>query len=134
MQKYESKITKSIHSARTLFERYSDLSGIAQMLAQSNSEQIEVVEVTPDRYVFKDSKGVEMGIQILERDPNKTIKLSDATGRPFSFTMWIQIKEVEDGTYIRVTVHIDVPKLLKILVKGKVQAGVDQIAEMLARN
>ena len=123
MQKYESKITKSIHSARTLFERYSDLSGIAQMLAQSNSEQIEVVEITPDRYVFKDSKGVEMGI-----------KLSDATGRPFSFTMWIQFKEVEDGTYIRVTVHIDVPKLLKILVKGKVQAGVDQIAEMLARN
>ena len=48
--------------------------------------------------------------------------------------MWLQFKEVEDGTYIRVTVHIDVPKLLKILVKSKVQTGVDQIAEMLARN
>lgn len=134
MQKYESKITKSVHSARTLFERYSDLSDIGQMLAQSSTDKIEVVEITPDRYVFKDPKGMEMGIEIVDREPNKTIKLRDATGRPFSFTMWLQFKEVEDGTYIRVTVHIDVPKLLKILVKSKVQTGVDQIAEMLARN
>ena len=133
MQKYESKVTKSPHSARALFERYSDLSGIAKMLAQN--EQIEVVEITQDRYVFRDPKGMEVGIQIVERDPHKTIKLTDATGRPFSFTMWLQFKEVEnDGTYIRVTVHIDRPGLLKFAVKGKVQKGLDQIAEMLARS
>ncbi len=131
MQKYVSKITQSKRLASDLYCRFSDLQVLASMLPP---DQFQPLELSPDRCTFNSNQYGEVGIQIVDRQENAMIKFSDLNGKPFAFYLWFQFKQVASyDTRIRITLHVELPAFLKFVVKGKIQKGLDQFAETIAK-
>ncbi len=131
MQKYESKISRSNRLACDLYDRFSNAEMLARMFPQ---DQFQLVEVTPDRCLFESKQYGQVGFQIVDREENKMVKFADVNGKPFGFFLWFQFKEV--GAYdtrIRVTLHIDLPAIMKFAMKGKIQKVLDQFADAIAQ-
>ena len=71
--------------------------------------------------------------QIIEREPNKTIKFS-TTNSPIPLLMWIQLKQVaENDTKMKMTVRADLNPFLKPMVSKPLQEAIDKISEIVAR-
>ena len=71
-------------------------------------------------------------LRIIEREEPKCIKF-ETENSPVPFNMWIQLLPVtDDSCKMRVTVKADIPVFLKPMIGGKLQDGVDKIADALA--
>lgn len=131
MQKYVSQITRSQRLASDLYTRFSDLRVLAALLPP---DEFQPIELTPDLCTFQSKKLGETGIRVVDRAENSMLKFADINGRPFAFFLWFQFKEVASyDTRIRITLHLEVPSILKFAIKGRIQKGIDQLAEAIAK-
>lgn len=130
MEKYVSKITRSSRPAWQLYERLATLKNLGQL---AGHEHVSDVHATDDECRFTVEGKFSVGLRIVDRTPNNTIKLAGTEDSPLNFTAWIQLKEVgEYDTAIRITVHAAVPLLLRMMAKKRIQRGLDEFAERLA--
>ena len=132
--KYESKITSSPCSAQQIYHVLSDLSNIDRVKDLIPKDKIQEMEVEPDRIRIKvDGLGQKITLAIVDRIENDTIKFG-AEGIPMDANFWIQLKEVSPAdTRIRLTLKADIPMMFKLMLKNKLQEGLDQAADMLAQ-
>ena len=132
--KYESKITSAPCSAQQIYRVLSDLSNIDRVKDLIPKDKIQEMEVEPDRIRMKvDGLGQKITIAIVDRIENDTIKFG-AEGIPMDANFWIQLKEVSPtDTRIRLTLKADIPMMFKLMLKNKLQEGLDQAADMLAQ-
>ena len=57
----------------------------------------------------------------------------ESTQSPIAFNLWIQVLPVSETTSkMKVTVKADIPFMLKAMVSGPLQDGVEKIADALA--
>ena len=70
-----------------------------------------------------------------ERVAPKHVKIvGDEGGVPIDFAFWIQLHKVADyDTRLRLVLHTDLNMMMKMMIGGKLQTAVDQIAEGIAR-
>ncbi|PID89826.1 MAG: polyketide cyclase [Bacteroidetes bacterium] len=130
MDKFESKITRSSASAEALYSRMQSLENLAGLVGR---EEVSEVEATADQCTFRVKGAGRMGLRIVDREPFKTLKFTDVDGKPLSYTAWIQFKEVGPGdTRIRITLHTEIPFVMRAMLKGKIRKGLDQAAEAIA--
>jgi len=72
-------------------------------------------------------------LRIIEREANKCVKF-EAEKSPVPFNLWIQVLPVNDHeSKMRVTVKADIPFMLKGMVSGPLQDGVEKVATALAQ-
>lgn len=121
-----SKIGKLIETARQM--------GAGNQMPEL-ADKIEDVRTTEDSCTFM-VKGVgEMGMKIVEREEPKLIKLEGDGRLPFEFQVWIQL--LDNGPYdtrLRITAEAELNMMMKMLLKGKLEKGINQLAEGLAKN
>ncbi|MDR0660052.1 MAG: SRPBCC family protein [Prevotellaceae bacterium] len=130
MEEYKSKTVKINRMASDVYGILSDLSKFGEIVPPS--DEVQDFEATTDECTFK-VKGMIMGIRIVEREENKTIKLTGTGKMPFEFFSWIQLKEVAPyDTRMRIVLHIKLNMMMKMFLKGKIQKGLDSAAERLA--
>ena len=75
-----------------------------------------------------------MGMKIVEREEPKLIKLEWDGRLPFEFQVWIQL--LDNGPYdtrLRITAEAELNMMMKMLLKGKLEKGINQLAEGLAK-
>ena len=98
------------------------------------SEQIENVCFEADA-CYVDLKNVgQVVIKQLELEEPKTIKLTGDGAIPVDFIIWIQL--LDKGAYdtkLRITLHAEMNMMLKMILKGKLEKGINQFAESLTR-
>lgn len=97
-------------------------------------DHIENWEATEDNCSFVIKGFGEAGLQIVEREPNKTLKLSAFGRTPFQFFFWIQL--IDKGPYdtrVRLTLHAELNAMMKMMLKKKLEKGIDQLAEGLTQ-
>ena len=71
---------------------------------------------------------VEM--EIIEKEPNKLVKLTSLQKSPVPFTLWIQIKQVKElDTRIRLTAHAEMNVFMKAMVSKYLQQGLDAMVD-----
>ena len=120
-----SKIGKLIETARQM--------GAGNQMPEL-ADKIEDVRTTEDTCTFM-VKGVgEMGMKIVEREEPKLIKLEVDGRLPFEFQVWIQL--LDNGPYdtrLRITAEAELNMMMKMLLKGKLEKGINQLAEGLAK-
>ena len=120
-----SKIGKLIETARQM--------GAGNQMPEL-ADKIEDVRTTEDTCTFM-VKGVgEMGMKIVEREEPKLIKLEGDGRLPFEFHVWIQL--LDNGPYdtrLRITAEAELNMMMKMLLKGKLEKGINQLAEGLAK-
>ena len=98
------------------------------------TEQIEDVRFTTDACYIKLKNVGEIAIKHLELEEPKTIKLCGDGSVPMDFIIWIQL--LDKGAYdtrLRLTIHAEMNMMLKMMLKGKLEKGINQFAEGLAR-
>lgn len=130
MEEYNSKTVKINRMASDVYAVLSDLSKFGSMIPPT--DEVQDIQATVDECTFK-VKGMTIGIQIIDREENKTIKFTGIGKMPFEFFSWIQLKEVAPyDTRMRIVLHAKLNMMMKMFLKGKIQKGIDGAAERLA--
>ncbi len=136
------KIDSPIADVYAFLSNFSKIREIIDMAYQTGgavpvpelAEKIENVYTTEDTCTFM-IKGIgEMGVKIVEREEPKLIKLEGDGKLPFELQIWIQL--LDNGPYdtrLRITVEAGLNMMMKMLLKGKLEKGVNQLAEGLAK-
>ena len=129
MEKYESKQQQIHHPASLIYPIISRL----DLLSPAMQDKVEEWQATEDSCSFK-VKGMRVGLRIAERVENKHVKIvADEGGIPIDFTFWIQLKEVaERDTRVRMVLHAELNMMMRMMIGGKIQSGLDQAVEGLA--
>ena len=138
VQKINSAIA-DVYAFLSDFSKIGKLIEMARQMGAGNqmpelADKIEDVRTTEDTCTFM-VKGVgEMGMKIVEREEPKLIKLEGDGRIPFEFQVRIQL--LDNGPYdtrLRITAEADLNMMMKMLLKGKLEKGINQMAEGLAK-
>ena len=144
MSKFESSIKQINYPVEAVYRNISDLTN----LERRNISDLTNLERVRDRvpedklkdFQF-DSDSVQVSVdpvgviklRIIEREENKCVKF-EAEQSPLPFNLWIQVLPVTAETSkMKVTVKADIPFMLKGMVAGPLQDGVEKIADALSQ-
>lgn len=130
MQKYESKqhqILLPTEQIYTLISRFDNLTPAV-------GDKVEEWQADEDRCSFK-AKGFTVKLRIDERVSPKHIKIvGDEGGVPIDFGFWIQLHSAGPyDTRFRLVLHAELNMMMKMMIGGKLQEGLDQAAEAIAQ-
>ena len=130
MQEYISKQHQILRSAEQIYAVISRFDNLTPALA----DRVEEWQADEDTCSFK-AKGFTVKLRIAEKEAPKTIKIVGGDGGvPMDFAFWLQLKEVAPyDTRMRLVLHIELNMMMKMMIGGKLQTAVDQIAEGIAR-
>jgi hypothetical protein len=145
-EKYISEI-KSIASPQELVYNYlSNLNNFEQLFDPKRIEELKQqhpgtpdikldnFRATADECSFTISPVGTVGVQIIEREAYKTIKLTGSQSVPFQFNCWIQLLPVDDANCkLKITLHAELNPMIKMLVNHHLKEGVNQIAEAMTK-
>lgn len=129
----------SVYSFLSDFNKIGNMLTIAKQMGGDDrlkefSEKVEEISFTGDTCLLKIKDAGELRINMLEKEEPKLIKLGTDESLPVGFTLWIQL--VENGPYdtrMRLTLHADMNFMMKMMLKGKVEKGINKLCEGLAR-
>ncbi|PKP36663.1 MAG: polyketide cyclase [Bacteroidetes bacterium HGW-Bacteroidetes-15] len=112
---------------------YKVLSNFKNFTPYAEKAKLENWQADEDWCRF-DVQGIrDAGLQIIEKEPFKTIKFGGNDKIPFEFNVWIQLKQVEPyDTRMKITLKANLNMMMKMLVGSKLQAGVDGLADQIA--
>ncbi|MBO7197580.1 MAG: polyketide cyclase [Tidjanibacter sp.] len=128
MEKYESKQQQIRRSAEQIYTLLSSFNNFTPML----QDKVEEWQADDDVCSFK-VKGMAARLRMVEREPNKTIKIQGDDATPIDFTFWLQLKEVAPyDTRMRIVVHAELNMMMRMMIGKKLQGAVDQMAESIA--
>lgn len=130
MIKHESRIGKLHAPAGSIYSTISDFSKLEHITPPN--DKMEVVQADTDSCRFSMGKTGEFGMRIIERKENDTVKITSDETVPFTFYLWIQLKEIAEGdTRVRVTLHADLNPMLKMVAKKPLTQFVDSLVDKL---
>jgi carbon monoxide dehydrogenase subunit G len=134
MDEFVSDIVKVNRSAEQIYNLLADMSFFSQIASTAQIKEIEDFQSTQDTCSFK-VRGMEAGIQIIDREPYKTIKYTGYKHVPVDFFVWLQLKEMAaDDTRMRIVLKAKLNLMMKTLLKGKIKKGLDKIVHQIANS
>lgn len=143
MEKYTSDVKYVEHNQQVVFNYLADFENLATYLNSGLIEkitkqlpQVNITDFESDRNScqFKISGFGVARIEIVHRDPFKTIKVRNSGGLPLDFTFWVQLLPVDGfNTKMRLTLHADMNPMIKMMAADRLQEGVNQLADTLSK-
>ncbi len=130
MQEYISKQHQIRRSAEQIYDAISRFDRLTPMV----QDRVEEWQADESTCSFK-VKGFTVRLRMVEKEPGKLIKIAgdEGNGIPMDFTFWIQLKEVAPyDTRFRLVLHAELNMMMRMMIGGKLQAGIDQAAEAMA--
>ncbi len=145
-EKYISEI-KTITSPQEIVYNYlSNLNNLEQLFDPARMKEIrkqypnapdfklDNFRAISDECSFTISPVGTVGVQIVERELYKLIKLTGSQSVPFQFNCWIQLLPVDEANCkVKITLHAELNPMIKMLVNNRLKEGVNQIAEALTK-
>ena len=130
MEKYESKQCQIFKSAAQIYPFISNVS----LLTPAVADKVEEWNATEDTCSFK-VKGFTVKLRMVDKAYGKHVKISgDDGGVPIDFNFWIQLHEVTPtDTRIRMVLHCELNMMMRMMIGGKIQKGLDQAVETFAQ-
>ena len=130
MEKYESKQCQILKSAAQIYPFISNFS----LLTPAVADKVEEWNATEDTCSFK-VKGFTVKLRMVDKAYGKHVKISgDDGGVPIDFNFWIQLHEVTPiDTRIRMVLHCELNMMMRMMIGGKIQKGLDQAVETFAQ-
>ena len=132
MTEFVSEVKTIPFNEDRIFNMLSDLSNLGKVQDRIPQDKIQDFEFDKDSCSFSVAPVGKITFQIVEREPNKTIKFT-TTNSPVPLFLWIQLKQVEENdTRMKITVRAELNPFIKPMVSKPLQDAIDKISTMLA--
>lgn len=133
MTDFVSDIQTIPYSAERVFAKLSDLNNLEKVKGLLPEDKVKEFAFDGDSCSFKVETFGEIALRVVERDPNKTIKL-DSEKSPLPFSILIQLNEVEtNDTKLKLTFRADIPFFFKAMISKPLEEGIQKAAEALSK-
>ena len=133
MTKFESSVKQIPYPVEDVYRNISDLSNLERVRDRVPEDKLNSFSFDSDSVSVNVAPVGDLKLRIIERDENKCVKF-ESVQSPLPFNLWIQVLPVsETESKMKVTVQADIPFMLKGMVAGPLQDGVDKIAEALSK-
>ncbi len=133
MTKFESSIKQIPYPVEDVYRNISDLSNLERVRDRVPEDKLESFEFDSDTVQVSVPPVGTIKLRIIEREENKCVKF-ETEQSPMPFNLWIQVLPVDSATSkMKVTVKADIPFMLKGMVSGPLQDGVEKIADALSQ-
>lgn len=133
MTEFVSEIKAIPQNDDRIFAMLSDLSNLERVKDRIPQYKIQGFEFDSDSCSFSVNPVGKITFQIVEREPNKTIKFA-TTNSPVPLFLWIQLKQVaEMDTRMKLTARADLNPFIKQMVAKPMQEAIDKIAAVLEK-
>ena len=143
ISKYVSETKLIEHNQQIVFDYLSNFENLSSYLNSGLIEkitrqvpQIKITDFKSDRDSCRfNITGIGLArIDIVKREPYKTIKVESSGTLPLSLTFWIQLLPVSPfQTKMRLTLHADLSMMIKMMVGDKLDEGINQLADTLSK-
>ena len=133
MTKYESSIKQIPYPVENVYRNISDLSNLERVRDRIPQDKLQDFQFDSDSVQVSVSPVGTIKLRICEREDNKCVKF-ETEQSPLPFNLWIQVLPVDSASSkMKVTVKADIPFMLKGMVSGPLQDGVEKIADALSQ-
>ena len=133
MSKYESSVKQVPYPQEAVYRNISDLSNLERVRDRVPTDKIQEFSFDRDTVSVNVPPVGQISLRIIEREEPKCVKF-EAVQSPMPFNLWVQILPIdEQNSKMKVTVKADIPIMLKALVSGPLQDGVDKVADALSQ-
>lgn len=128
--RFESKIGMINAPAESIFKFFSNFNNFEGIIPK---DKIQNWQAGEDWCRFQVEPVGQLGLKIVEKEPNKLIKISAMEGDSYQFLFWIQLKEIAIGdTRIKLTIQIDMNPMMKMMVSKQIQSFLDKMIDQLS--
>ncbi|MBP3788258.1 MAG: SRPBCC family protein [Prevotella sp.] len=132
MAKFESSIKQVPYAQEAVYRNLSDLSNLEKVRDRVPEDKVQDFTFDKDTVSVSVPPVGKISIRICDREEPKCVKF-ESVDSPMPFHLWIQVLPVTETTSkMKVTVNADIPFMLKGMVAGPLQDGVEKIADALA--
>lgn len=133
MTKFESSVHQIPYPVENVYSNISDLTNLERIKDRVPEDKLKDFQFDKDSVQVNVPPVGLLKLRIIEREDNKCVKF-EAEKSPVPFNLWIQVLPVNDHeSKMRVTVKADIPFMLKGMVSGPLQDGVEKVATALAQ-
>ena len=133
MTKFESSIKQIPYPVENVYRNLSDLNNLERVRDRIPEDKLQDFQFDSDSVQVSVAPVGTIKLRIIEREENKCVKF-EAEQSPLPFNLWIQVLPVNEAeSKMKVTVKADIPFMLKGMVAGPLQDGVEKIADALSQ-
>ena len=133
MTKFESSVKQIAYPVEDVYRNISDLSNLERVRDRVPEDKLNSFSFDRDTVSVNVDPVGDIKLRIIEREEGKCVKF-ETERSPMPFNLWIQVLPVTETTSkMRVTVQADIPFMLKGMVSGPLQDGVEKIADALSQ-
>ena len=133
MTKFESSIKQIPYSQAAVYRNLSDLSNLERVRDRIPEDKVKDFSFDRDSVTISADPVGLITLRICEREEPKCIKFETAQS-PLPFNLWIQVLPVTETTSkMKLTLKADIPFILKGMVSGPLEDGLEKIADALAQ-
>ena len=133
MAKFESSIQQVAYPQEAVYRNISDLNNLERVRDRIPSDKIQDFTFDSESVSVSVAPVGQITLRICDRQEPKCVKF-ESVQSPMPFHLWIQVIPVTETTSkMKVTVDADIPFVLKAMVSGPLQEGVEKIAQVLAQ-
>ena len=133
MTKFESSVKQIPYPVEDVYRNISDLSNLERVRDRIPQDKLQDFLFDSDSVAVSVSPVGTIKLRICEREENKCVKF-ETEQSPMPFNLWIQVLPVSAAeSKMKVTVKADIPFMLKGMVSGPLQDGVEKIADALSQ-
>ena len=133
MSKFESSVKQIPYPVEDVYRNISDLSNLERVRDRIPEDKLNSFSFDRDTVSVNVAPVGDLKLRICEREENKCVKF-ETEQSPLPFNLWIQVLPVSaTESKMKVTVKADIPFMLKGMVSGPLQDGVEKIADALSQ-
>ena len=133
MTKFESSVKQIPYPVEDVYRNISDLNNLERVRDRIPEDKLNSFSFDSDSVSVNVAPGGDLKLRIIEREENKCIKF-ETVQSPLPFNLWIQVLPVTaTESKMKVTVQADIPFMMKGMVAGPLQDGVEKIADALSK-
>ena len=132
MTEFVSEVKTIPHSPDNVYKMLSDLSNLEKIREHIPADKVSDMACDCDTCSFTVNPVGKQTLRIIDREENKTIKLT-ADNSPIEFFLWVQLKESEpDVTKMKLTVRAELNPFIKTMVEKPLKEGIEKLVTILA--
>lgn len=133
MTKFESSVKQIPYPQEAVYRNLSDLNNLEKVKDRVPEDKVKDFTFDSDTVSVRVDPVGLITLRICEREEPKCVKFETAQS-PLPFNLWIQVLPVTETTSkMKLTLKADIPFMLKGMVSGPLEDGLEKIADALSQ-